>query len=124
MEELPATDDQPVIEGFSSTLNYRVNFDTNFEDKNAYVTGCSKYIEEATRHGEFVSVVTILNAYRLFCRIECWKKVSFMPVTCTLGDVAQERFQWLIFFDSSFSCECFRQNPMISQIEEKSMKLL
>ncbi|KAE9551006.1 hypothetical protein FO519_005792 [Halicephalobus sp. NKZ332] len=53
LEELPVVDDQPVIEGFSLTLDYRVNFDTNFEDRNAYVTGCSKYIEEATRHGEF-----------------------------------------------------------------------
>lgn len=55
LEELPIVDDQPIIEGFSQTLDYRVNFDTNFEDRNAYVTGCSKYIEEATRHGEFVS---------------------------------------------------------------------
>ena len=57
LEELPVVDDQPVIEGFSLTLDYRVNFDTNFEDRNAYVTGCSKYIEEATRHGEFVSIL-------------------------------------------------------------------
>uniref|UniRef100_A0AC34GHC3 Cytoplasmic FMR1-interacting protein n=1 Tax=Panagrolaimus sp. ES5 TaxID=591445 RepID=A0AC34GHC3_9BILA len=53
LEDIPTVDDQPIIEGFSQTLDYRVNFDTNFEDRNAYVLGCSKYIEEATRHGEF-----------------------------------------------------------------------
>jgi cytoplasmic FMR1 interacting protein len=56
LEDIPTVDDQPIIEGFSQTLDYRVNFDTNFEDRNAYVLGCSKYIEEATRHEQFVSL--------------------------------------------------------------------
>ncbi len=48
---------QPCIEAISGTLVYQVNLDTNFEDKNAYVTGVSKYIEEASRHAELVSVL-------------------------------------------------------------------
>ncbi|EPB71109.1 cytoplasmic Fragile-X interacting family protein [Ancylostoma ceylanicum] len=36
----------------------RTNFDTNFEDRNAYVTGVSKYIEEATRHALFNDLLT------------------------------------------------------------------
>ncbi|VDM79736.1 unnamed protein product, partial [Strongylus vulgaris] len=43
---------------------FRTNFDTNFEDRNAYVTGVSKYIEEATRHALFVSFLFKLQ--RLF----------------------------------------------------------
>jgi hypothetical protein len=30
--------------------------DTNFEDKTAYVTGISKYIEEAAMHAQLVNV--------------------------------------------------------------------
>uniref|UniRef100_A0A7E4V8X5 Cytoplasmic FMR1-interacting protein n=1 Tax=Panagrellus redivivus TaxID=6233 RepID=A0A7E4V8X5_PANRE len=53
LDDLPIFDDQPIIEGFSQTLGYKASFDTNFEDGKAYITGCSKYIEEATRHGYF-----------------------------------------------------------------------
>uniref|UniRef100_A0A915AC39 Cytoplasmic FMR1-interacting protein n=1 Tax=Parascaris univalens TaxID=6257 RepID=A0A915AC39_PARUN len=53
LDELPLFDDQPCIEAQSVPLQCRVCFDTNFEDRNAYVTGVSKYIEEATRHAEF-----------------------------------------------------------------------
>ncbi|KAI1717201.1 cytoplasmic fragile-X interacting family domain-containing protein [Ditylenchus destructor] len=53
LDDLPIIDDQPSIEALSLTLDCRANFDTNFEDRNAFITGCSKYIEEATRHGEF-----------------------------------------------------------------------
>jgi cytoplasmic FMR1 interacting protein len=55
LDDLPIVDDQPCIEALSLTLDCRADFDTNFEDRNAFITGCSKYIEEATRHGEFVS---------------------------------------------------------------------
>uniref|UniRef100_A0A0K0ENA6 Cytoplasmic FMR1-interacting protein n=1 Tax=Strongyloides stercoralis TaxID=6248 RepID=A0A0K0ENA6_STRER len=43
----------PCIEASSLPLQCLVNFDTNFEDKGAFVTGFSKFIEEAARHGEF-----------------------------------------------------------------------
>ncbi|KAJ8297562.1 hypothetical protein KUTeg_024093 [Tegillarca granosa] len=48
LDELPLPDQQPCIEAMSLSIHYRANFDTNFEDRNAYVTGVAKYIEEAT----------------------------------------------------------------------------
>ncbi|VDO21340.1 unnamed protein product [Haemonchus placei] len=53
LEDLILPDDQPAIEARPLPLLCRTNFDTNFEDRNAYVTGVSKYIEEATRHALF-----------------------------------------------------------------------
>lgn len=55
LDEIPIIDDQPCIEALSLTLDCRSNFDTDFQDRNAFITGCSKYIEEATRHSIFVS---------------------------------------------------------------------
>ncbi|KAI6200813.1 Cytoplasmic FMR1-interacting protein [Aphelenchoides besseyi] len=55
LDHLPIFDDQPVIEGSSAPIDVRTNFDSNFQDREAFIFGCSKYIEEATRHGEFVS---------------------------------------------------------------------
>jgi cytoplasmic FMR1 interacting protein len=54
LDEIISPDYQPCVEAISGTLVYQVNLDTNFEDKNAYVTGVSKYIEEAARHAELV----------------------------------------------------------------------
>ncbi|VDN32050.1 unnamed protein product [Cylicostephanus goldi] len=54
LEDLILPDDQPSIEARPLPLLCRTNFDTNFEDRNAFVTGVSKYIEEATRHALFV----------------------------------------------------------------------
>lgn len=34
----------------------QANFDTNFEDRNAFVTGIARYIEQATVHSSMVSV--------------------------------------------------------------------
>lgn len=41
----------------SKLLKYisQADFDTNFIDRNAFITGVSKYMEEATRHADFVS---------------------------------------------------------------------
>jgi cytoplasmic FMR1 interacting protein len=33
---------------------YQANLNSNFEDKTAFVTGISKYIEEAAMHAELV----------------------------------------------------------------------
>lgn len=52
LDELPLPDQQPCIEGMSLSIHYQANFDTNFEDRNAYVTGVARYIEEATVHAE------------------------------------------------------------------------
>ncbi|TMS38737.1 hypothetical protein L596_005392 [Steinernema carpocapsae] len=53
LDDFQLTDSQPMLEAHCAPLEYRVNFDTNFEDRNAFITGNAKYIEEATRHGEF-----------------------------------------------------------------------
>ncbi|EYC24494.1 hypothetical protein Y032_0013g1932 [Ancylostoma ceylanicum] len=58
LEDLILPDDQPSIEARPLPLLCRTNFDTNFEDRNAYVTGVSKYIEEATRHALFNDLLT------------------------------------------------------------------
>lgn len=38
---------------------YQANFDTNFEDRNAFVTGIARYIEQATVHSSMVSRRTL-----------------------------------------------------------------
>lgn len=60
LDEIPLPDSQPCIEAASLPIQYRVSFDTNFQDKNAFITGNSKYVEEATRHAEFVSCCILL----------------------------------------------------------------
>jgi len=50
LDELPLPDEQPCIEAQPCSIVYQSNFDTNFEDRNAFVTGVAKYIEEATVH--------------------------------------------------------------------------
>ncbi|CEF64678.1 Cytoplasmic FMR1-interacting protein [Strongyloides ratti] len=42
----------PSIEGSSLPINCMINFDTKFEDKNAFIIVQSKFIEEASRYGE------------------------------------------------------------------------
>lgn len=56
LDEIPLPDYQPYIESFNGSLVYQANLDTNFEDKTAYVTGISKYIEEAAMHAQLVTV--------------------------------------------------------------------
>lgn len=51
---LPVTDEQPCIEAAPCSILYQANFDTNFEDRNGFVTGIAKYIEEATVHANLV----------------------------------------------------------------------
>ena len=50
LDELPLPDSQPCIEAQPCSIVYQANFDTNFEDRNAFITGMAKYIEEATVH--------------------------------------------------------------------------
>lgn len=50
LENLALTDEHPNIEPPPVVLTYRANFDTDFEDKEAFITGVSKYMEEATIH--------------------------------------------------------------------------
>ncbi|XP_053399050.1 cytoplasmic FMR1-interacting protein-like [Mercenaria mercenaria] len=52
LTSLPLPDQQPCIEGVSVSVLYQTNFDTNFEDRAAYVSGVAKYVEEATVHAD------------------------------------------------------------------------
>ena len=55
LDEIALPDYQPCIEAINGSIVYKVSLDTNFEDKTAYVTGISKYIEEAAMHAQLVS---------------------------------------------------------------------
>jgi cytoplasmic FMR1 interacting protein len=54
LDEIPVPDTQPCIEAFNGSIVYQANLNSNFEDKTAFVTGISKYIEEAAMHAELV----------------------------------------------------------------------
>lgn len=60
LDELPLPDHQPCIEAQPCSIVYQSNFDTNFEDRNGFVTGVAKYIEEATVHAGLVRVFLFL----------------------------------------------------------------
>ena len=55
LENLALPDEQPNIEAPPTSVVYDVSFDTNFEDRNAFVTGLAKFMEEATVHNTLVS---------------------------------------------------------------------
>lgn len=48
LDDLDLPDEQHCIQGDTKSIVYHINFDTNFEDRNAFVCGVAKYIEEAT----------------------------------------------------------------------------
>nr|XP_018909138.1 PREDICTED: cytoplasmic FMR1-interacting protein-like isoform X2 [Bemisia tabaci] len=50
LDELTLPDEQPCIEAQPCSVIYQANFDTNFKDRNGFVTGIAKYIEEAIVH--------------------------------------------------------------------------
>lgn len=50
LDDLP--DEQHCIQADTKSIVYHINFDTNFEDRNAFVCGVAKYIEEATIQAE------------------------------------------------------------------------
>ena len=47
-------DDVESIEAASIPVQYQLQWDTNFEDRNAYLTGVARYIEEAHVHAAMV----------------------------------------------------------------------
>lgn len=111
LDELPLPDEQPCIEAQPCSVVYKANFDTNFEDRNGFVTGIAKYIEEATTHANLVSFF-FFNVYDVntvidettecgilcehfvypFHRTNYSMKVKNMPLCCTHGDVVHELF--------------------------------
>lgn len=106
LDELPLPDEQPCIEAQPCSVVYQANFDTNFEDRNGFVTGIAKYIEEATVHASLVGcsllVLNILHCDKYF-RMNYSKRARNMLLCCILGDVAPEQY--------------LNQNRMNSQIE-------
>lgn len=56
LDEFTLPYEQPCIEAQPCSVVYQANFDTNFEDRNGFVTGIAKYIEEATVHASLVSI--------------------------------------------------------------------
>ena len=40
-------------------FDFQANFDTNFEDRNAFITGVAKYIEEATVHSSLNEMLEV-----------------------------------------------------------------
>jgi hypothetical protein len=57
LDEIQSPDFQPCIEALNGSILYKVTLDTNFEDKTAYVTGISKYMEEAANHAQLVKLL-------------------------------------------------------------------
>ncbi|CAH2083700.1 unnamed protein product [Euphydryas editha] len=63
LDELTLPDEQPCIEAAPCSILYQANFDTNFEDRNGFVTGIAKYIEEATVHANLNELLEEGNAH-------------------------------------------------------------
>mgnify|MGYP005984527169 CR=1 FL=1 len=111
LDELPLPDEQPCIEAQPCSVVYQANFDTNFEDRNGFVTGIAKYIEEATVHASLVKLTSLKTRSLLIkvCpRMNFWRKVKNMQLCYTPGGVAREL--------------SLNQNQMNNPTELKSMK--
>lgn len=65
LEALDLPDEQPNIEAATLSIVYDVSFDSNFEDRTAFVTGVAKYNEEATVQA---SLVIRQHAFRLLSK--------------------------------------------------------
>ncbi|CAB1314434.1 unnamed protein product, partial [Coregonus sp. 'balchen'] len=74
LEELPLPDQQPCIEPLPSSLMYQPNFNTNFEDRNAFVTGIARYIEQATVHSSMNEMLEEGQEYAVM--LYTWRSCS------------------------------------------------
>uniref|UniRef100_A0A8D3BYC6 Cytoplasmic FMR1 interacting protein 2 n=1 Tax=Scophthalmus maximus TaxID=52904 RepID=A0A8D3BYC6_SCOMX len=74
LEELPLPDQQPCIEPPPSSIMYQANFDTNFEDRNAFVTGIARYIEQATVHSSMNEMLEEGHEYAVM--LYTWRSCS------------------------------------------------
>lgn len=54
LSNLILADEQPNIEPQPASVVYDVSFDTNFEDRSAFVSGNAKFMEEATANSGLV----------------------------------------------------------------------
>ena len=66
LDDLALSDEQPVIEAPAASITYNPNFDTNFEDSEAFITCNSKYLEEAAMHRGLVSSNYLMLSKLLF----------------------------------------------------------
>ncbi|XP_071492155.1 cytoplasmic FMR1-interacting protein 1-like isoform X1 [Diadema antillarum] len=57
LQDIPTPDPQPLIEAKTIALTYHANFDTNFGDRTAFITGIARYMEEATVHSEMNKIL-------------------------------------------------------------------
>lgn len=69
LDELTLPDEQPCIEAQPCSVLYQANFDTNFEDRNGFVTGIAKYIEEATVHASLVRLNIVFYLLKVATRL-------------------------------------------------------
>eukprot|EP00063_Salmo_salar_P029858 XP_014004693.1 PREDICTED: cytoplasmic FMR1-interacting protein 1 homolog [Salmo salar] len=74
LEELPLPDQQPCIEPLPCSLMYQPNFNTNFEDRNAFVTGIARYIEQATVHSSMNEMLEEGQEYAVM--LYTWRSCS------------------------------------------------
>uniref|UniRef100_A0A8C9VFH5 Cytoplasmic FMR1-interacting protein n=1 Tax=Scleropages formosus TaxID=113540 RepID=A0A8C9VFH5_SCLFO len=74
LEELPLPDQQPCIEPLPSSIMYQPNFNTNFEDRNAFVTGIARYIEQATVHSSMNEMLEEGQEYAVM--LYTWRSCS------------------------------------------------
>ena len=56
-------DEQPCIDPLPLSICYQANFETNFEDRTAFITGVAKYMEEATVHANINAMLEKGNQY-------------------------------------------------------------
>ncbi|VDO93051.1 unnamed protein product [Soboliphyme baturini] len=84
LDQIPLPDSQPCIEAQPILLQYSAGLDTNFEDKNAFITGISKYIEEASRHAELNELLIEgeKHAVHLYTWRCCSRAVPMVSFAC------------------------------------------
>ncbi|KAF3834823.1 hypothetical protein F7725_027381 [Dissostichus mawsoni] len=74
LEELPLPDQQPCIEPLPASIMFQPNFNTNFEDRNAFVTGIARYIEQATVHSSMNVMLEEGEGYAIM--LYTWRSCS------------------------------------------------
>lgn len=71
------TEEQPNIEAPPASITYTCDFDTNFADKEAFITGISRYMEEAGLHQQLVGcLLSFLIADALFIYLKLFEFIT------------------------------------------------
>ncbi|KAK2540715.1 hypothetical protein Q9966_004426 [Columba livia] len=125
LEELPLPDQQPCIEPPPSSIMYQANFDTNFEDRNAFVTGIARYIEQATVHSSMVSPAGTALAMLSLRYVPCPSNASLFQ-----NEMLEEGHEYAVMLYTWRSCsraipqvKCNEQ-PNRVEIYEKTVEVL